>query len=291
MEDGSIAAWGNGEYGKLGNNALQVVYPPYVLQKIPPVRSISTGSLQTGLLTVDGEYWAAGSRAHGALGGGAAKVTQNTFIKIDEGAASVAVGAGYVLVVKTDGTLWTSGAGSSGAMGTGDTSSVNKLALNKTMMGDNAAVFAGYEHALLLKNDGRLLAAGTNTYGQLGTGLKTAVQTSFKPVVDSENKPITDAAFVSAARDYTLILRKDGTLWAAGRNLDNKFGMATKDEANFSAVKVLERVVSVATGINHALAVTDDGTLWAAGSNVHKQFGNASTGKRNWEKLDTSALN
>ena len=78
---------------------------------------------------------------------------------------SVSLGYRYVLAVKTNGELWGWGAG--GALGDGQINAVNSP--KKIMDGVNS-VSAGYDHSLILKDDGTLLSCGRNYNGQLGDG-------------------------------------------------------------------------------------------------------------------------
>jgi alpha-tubulin suppressor-like RCC1 family protein len=293
LEDGTVYAWGNGGYGQLGNDQGKSSLSPVLLNRIDGVSFISAGSLHTGILTNTGDYWAAGRRNFGALGAGSNTGVEKKFLKITGNVVSAAVGSNYTMVIKEDGALLTSGAGDTGGQGTGAAATVSKLTQNLKEGTDNARVFTGYLHTLLLKKDGRLMAAGYNNSGQTSNEEKAVnTQLTFQPMVDAHNQIITGVSDVSLGRDYTVILKKDGTLWGVGSNEDNKLGLrGVKSVAN--AVPVLDHVASAAAGVNHTLAVTEDGSLWAAGRNGSHQYGDkfiSSTEKPGWTKLDISSL-
>jgi uncharacterized repeat protein (TIGR02543 family) len=297
LEDGTMYAWGHGEYGKLGNDQDKGSLSPVLLKRIDGVHFISPGSLHTGLLTDTGDYWAAGRRNFGALGAGSNSGSEKKFLKITENVVSAAVGSNYTMVVKKDGTLLTSGAGDSGGQGTGSSTVVSKLTQNLKEGANNAQVFTGYMHTLLLKKDGRLMAAGYNNSGQTSNEEKAMnTQLAFQAMVDETGQNITGVSDVSLGRDFTMILKNEGTLWGVGSNAQNKLGYFPPSSVASvtNAVKVMDNVAYVAAGINHTLAVTEDGSVWAAGSNSINQYGDKfipSTEKAKWKKLDLSGLN
>jgi alpha-tubulin suppressor-like RCC1 family protein len=199
------------------------------------------------------------------------------------------------MLVKKDGSLWIVGQGSYGKLGAGNTNHQRTLTENTLaeVGHDNARVFAGKNYfSMILKTDGRLLAAGQNDYGQLGNGTN-GDQSKFTAVLEKdENKPISDVAFVSLGDSHSMILKKDGTLWAVGRNSDFQLGLSSST-AQTKAIMVLDKVAHVAAGYNHTLAVKEDGTLWAAGSNSYGQFGRGNqTGNDGglWTQIDISKL-
>jgi uncharacterized repeat protein (TIGR02543 family) len=310
LSDGNVAGWGSGDYGKLGMGNDQSVTAP----KLPnftvtgrldaqwKIVHIAAGLYQTALIDNKGDYWAAGTRHHGALGNGVRNPDKETQFKQVasgvastvsgrnySGVASAASGRDYILLVKNDGFLWVSGRGANGRLGLGNKVATDIPELKKlTAMGnDNAAVFAGKNnHSMVLKEDGRLFSAGNNNAGQLGQG-DTAEKYVFAPVIDNEGKPMTDVAFVSLGENHSMILKKDGSLWAAGRNGEYQLGLGSPLD-QYKAVKVMNDVAHVAAGNNFTLAIKEDGTLWAAGSNANGQFGQGAAGGTNktWTRID-----
>ena len=103
-------------------------------------------------------------------------------------------------------------------------------------------------HSLMLLNDGRVLAAGRNDFGQA-------------------NVPATlsNVILIAAGKNHSLAVRAEGTVAAWG---DNSYGQTDVPEG-------LSNVVALAAGTEHNLAVTADGDLVVWGSsfdvapNVH----------------------
>ena len=84
------------------------------------------------------------------------------------------------------------------------------------------AVSGGDDYAIALRGTGEVLAWGTNTYGQLGTG-NTAPQ--YTPVsVVGLTDPITQ---ISAGAQHVLAMAADGRVWAWGLNTSGRLGDGT----------------------------------------------------------------
>ena len=92
--------------------------------------------------------------------------------------------------------LWATGYNAYGQLGDGtysDKSSPVKV------MEDVKAVSAGYEHTMIIKNDGSLWVTGANNYGQLGDGTTYSRSSPVKVMEDVEK--------IEAGSDCTFILK------------------------------------------------------------------------------------
>ena len=79
----------------------------------------------------------------------------------------------YSLILKNDGTLWGTGYNANGELGLGDTNYRNIFTEIITNTDDVKQVYCGFDHTLILKNDGTLWGCGYNSSGQLGLEDKT----------------------------------------------------------------------------------------------------------------------
>jgi alpha-tubulin suppressor-like RCC1 family protein len=300
LKNGGVAGWGQGDWGKLGVDQDYGTVPVPTLPSFSGIAGItslgkihyvSVGRNQTALLNDRGEYWATGIRINGALGNGnTGQNREKVFKHIAKDVLSIAAGQNYILLIKKDGSMWIAGEGNNGKLGTGGSSTVPKLRENTAIDHNNVMVFAGKNnHSMVLKKDGRILASGLNSSGQLGDGT-TNNKEYFLPVTNTENTEVTDVAYATLGDNHSMILLHDGTLWAMGRNNESQLGISTTGDQT-KAVKVLDHVSHVAAGCNHTLAVKEDGTLWAAGTNSNGQFGQKTPNPYNlWTEIDISRI-
>lgn len=83
---------------------------------------------------------------------------------------------------------------------------------------------------------------------------------------------------IAGGENHTVAVRKDGTVWAWGRNswvlLENGEYTTSKIPTK---VTNLEKVVAVAGGSNHTIILKSDGRVWTWGENRYGQLGNEET--------------
>jgi len=109
------------------------------------------------------------------------------------------------------------------------------------------AIAAGYDHDLLLRKDGTILAWGLNQYGQ------TDVPTDLSNVVA-----------IAAGGDHSLALTSNGTVVPWGRDSYPWGQSAVPAEAT--------NVSTMAAGYEHSLALRNDGAIIAWGANADGQM-------------------
>ena len=137
------------------------------------------------------------------------------------------------------------------------------------------AVVAGATHSLALKNDGTVLAWGSNASGQLGDGTTTD---RYGPVTVSGLRGVVA---VVAGGYHSLALESNGTVRAWGNNGVGQLGDGTTtDRYGPVTVSGLRGVVAVVAGVGHSLALKSDGTVWAWGLNNLGQLGDGTTTQR-----------
>lgn len=83
---------------------------------------------------------------------------------------------------------------------------------------------------------------------------------------------------ISAAEDYTLAVRYDGTLWAWGRNNHGQLGDGTTEDKNVpTQIGTDNDWMQVSAKGGHTVAVKTNGHLYSWGKNDHGQLGNGTT--------------
>ncbi len=239
--DGTVWTW------RAGQTPIQV-------KDLTDVVAIAAGSSYSLALKRDGTVWAWEWNLFGQLGDGTNE-DRLTPVQVQNLTDVVAIAAGryHSLALKQDGTVW--------VWGDGQTFPIQMKDLT-----DVVAIAAGNEYSLALKRDGTVWRWGLNDEALFRYGWTTEDRST---PVQVEN--LTDVASIAAGWLHSLALKKDGTVWAWGRNESGQLGDGT--EEGYSAtpvhVKDLTDVVAIAAGENHSLALKGDGTLWEWGSLFH----------------------
>lgn len=258
--DGTLAAWGAGYAGQLGNNSTSGSSVPGAVTTAgtplagKTVVAIGAGDSHSLALCSDGTLVAWGSNYSGQLGNGTTT------------ASSVPV------AVTTTGT---------------------PLA-GKTVV----AMAVGPNHNLVLCSDGTLAAWGDNLYGQLGS-TTTSTNGSMVPVAVTTAGTVLAGKTVTAIATgdgHTLALCSDGTLAAWGQNADGELGNNTFASSSapvavdMSGVLAGKTVSGIAAGHSHSMAWCTDGTLAAWGAGNHGQLGTTTFDSKNVPVATNSTL-
>ena len=247
------------------------------------IRDIYAGVANMFILRDDNTLWGLGYNRSDQLGLGAgvqgddSGAPQFTRINDDTGAPfsgvqSVAAGENHTLILKDDGTLWGAGDSTNGelGMGGGKLQVFTQLKAGGSPLSGVKALAAGNNTSFFIASDGSLWASGYNYYGELGMGNRDA-QLSFTKVESAGQ----NVKALAAGMRHTVLLKEDGTLWAAGYNFNGQLGLGdTDDRTTFTEVKDAGTgIVAVAAGSYHTVILKSDGSVWTAGSNYWGQLG------------------
>ena len=186
----------------------------------------------------------------------------------------VAGGDYHTLVADGTGRVWTSGANEEGQLGQGIYST--REAPGQLSATTNPAVdltgidrvFAGPQTSFALDTDtGRLWGWGSNDYGQLGNG------TQLDALVPTQifSSSVLD---VAPGRDFTLFLRSDNSVVAAGNNSFGQLGDAQYQQINFPvSTGLTSGIVQIAAGDYFAAALNNAGEVYTWGLGDEGQLG------------------
>jgi alpha-tubulin suppressor-like RCC1 family protein len=304
-EDGTVWAWGLNQYGQLGDGTntdsstpVQVKDPDDPTGYLTGINAITTGSWHSLALKDEGTILAWGSNQIGQLGDGT-NTDSNTPVEVGslDGAEAIAAGNFHSLTLKNDGTVWAWGSNTtgqahwiSGQLGDDEITSSSTPVEVSGLPGGVKAIAAGSDHSLALKEDGSILAWGSNTSGQLGNGTNTSSST---PVQVNELDGVTA---IDGGGDYSLALKDAGTVWAWGSNQFGQLGdgittdgtpticentgvgatvLSSCTDSNTPVqMREVGGITAIAAGGAHGLALKNDGTVWAWGFNQSGQLGN-----------------
>lgn len=135
------------------------------------------------------------------------------------------------------------------------------------------SVSAGRTHALAVTTEGKVVAWGSNGYGQLGSG-GTVFETEKPVAVTGMNNTLS--VTVGGGGSFALVVKSDHSLWACGINDRGQLGNGTT-HGSAEYIKIMDDVSKAEAGENFAFAVKQDGTLWAWGANDRGQLGDGTT--------------
>ena len=139
------------------------------------------------------------------------------------------------------------------------------------------AVAVGSNAMYVLLQDGTVLAWGRNFSGELGTGEAPRMEAGVKgtqvevPVTRPQPIPgLTDVVAIAAGGQHALAVKRDGTVWAWGKNRDGQLGLGKAGEGSRVPVQVpgIRNAVSVAAEGWHSYAVLADGRVLAWGDQL-----------------------
>ena len=213
-------------------------------------------------------------------------VSAGTKVTVQGEYVGIAAAGGHTAAVKAGATLFGWGSNRLGQLG--DATLTDRLA--PTQIGSIATwkfVAGGQFHTAAIRADGSLWTWGYNQNGQLGDG--TFVN---RLVPTQESSKDTGWVTVSAGGAHTLAIKKDGSLWAWGRNVNGQLGDGTNvDKAAPTSIGVKTPVVtdaagkaianvwnSVSAGASHSCArLQANAVIYCWGGNGRGQLGNSTT--------------
>lgn len=187
----------------------------------------------------------------------------------------------FMIALVNDGTVRTWGANDSGQLGYAtpfDCGSKADTACGRSPVtvpgvSDAVAVAAGFDHALVLRADGTVLAWGSNAKGQLGI---TGVTTTNVP---TPVPGLTDVIALGAGSAHSVALTKDGKVWVWGSNQYGQSGTGASDASSHTTPTEVPGLVgaSIASGNYTMLVRKSDGSVVGWGQNNNGQVGNGTT--------------
>jgi alpha-tubulin suppressor-like RCC1 family protein len=313
--DGKLWAWGfNGE-GQLGYGVTTQAGGPIEVE-LPNLRSVHAGDRFSLAVTKGGTVWSWGSNVVGQLGDGTtmARATPAAIPGL-VGVQSAAGGRLHSLVLKEDGTVWAFGLNDSGQLGNGSLVEYSPVPVQVSDLMGIRAVAAGSNFSLALRKDGKVLAWGSNSKGQLGLpGIAAANEPVEIPTLSSivaisarrtnamaldetgkvwtwgeipEVSPMgtelvppsplaegADTAAIAAGQLHSLLLKKNGTVFAYGNNSEGQLGDGkTDDTLQLVQTSTLKDIVAIGGGNYHSIALDGQGKVYCWGANGTNQLG------------------
>lgn len=238
---------------------------------------IATGANFSMALGDDGSIWAWGENGYGQLGDGTI-VNRRTpvRVKFNERARTIACGSYHTLIVDEAGNLWGWGQNDAGQLGDADgkpsplPKKIRDIAGNQ--ISNIIGIAAGVEHSLALTREGKILAFGGNSYGQLGRGVISETGQPLPVVGATYGGQLSHVVAIAAGQYHSMALLKDGSAWAWGNNASGQLGDFSQtdspapgrisDPSNGGAIS---NIKSISAGGNRSIVIKGDGTAWEWG--------------------------
>lgn len=266
---------------------------------------VSAGGFHSACVTRRGVLLVTGCNARGQLGlsdrSDRSAWTELLALKWTS-VAFVSCGLGHTVVLTADGTVLACGANDSGQCGVGDVRDLLDFTSVKSF--DSVPVrmiSTGNVHTVVLLEDGRVFACGSNAAGQLG-GRRGGGRSVFTPLGCFGHRIVR----VSCGADTTMLLTANNMVLVTGKRLGGLsvigglgasivthlsvgegFALArtSEDEVALSAFRkrfvIKDEMLdvyatNVSAGISHYAIVTEAGRAFAAGANA---FGQVAAGE------------
>lgn len=282
---GQVWAWGQGTEGELGNgklvNRLRPV--PVQLPKGVKVKAVRAGFHFTVALTTDGRVLTWGDGKDGELGNGHRKSSDvPVFAALPRGVRITAISAGAQsgFALTSAGRVLAWGNGLAGELGIGGQTDRSKPVFVRIPEATKiTAVGAGVDDVFAVTSAGALLAWGSNSSFDLGTG-KASMALVPAPVILPKHVRVV-AAFAGLL--HSLALTAGGRVLAWGNNQEGELGDGTFKSRKlpvFAKIPRTTRIVSLAAGRSHSLALTSTGKVLAWGDNSDGELGDGGSKNR-----------
>ncbi|XP_038562233.1 secretion-regulating guanine nucleotide exchange factor isoform X1 [Micropterus salmoides] len=187
-------------------------------------------------------------------------------------------GGGHSVVNTENGEVFVCGQNHRGQLGLGHNEDISILQLCPSLSQRVTNVACGWDFTLFLTDCGRVLACGSNAFGQLG--VRQRVTHSANPlVIESLKEPMVS---VAAGLRHSLAVADSGCVYQWGRGLFShaKRVLSPRPVPSHlsstvpSLVPGLDQKTShmVTAGLAHCVCLTGDGDLFLWGSNKHGQL-------------------
>ncbi len=246
--NGDLWAVGRNNKGQLGDNSKTDRFTPVQVKTaegpaMTEVAQVSAGNLHTMILKKNSDLWAVGNNSFGQLGNDDSRLrNKKTPVQVMTAAGEpmtevdqVSAGDSHSMILKENSNLWSTGFNNAGQLGNNTTDAESTPIAVKNAQGEPMTevdqISAGGYHTMILKENGSLWAVGKNDHGQLGDGTKTRKKTPVQVMI-AEDRPMTEVAQVSAGVNHTIIVKRNGSLWAFGSNNKGQLGNGDVNRAD-----------------------------------------------------------
>jgi len=279
LANGTVVAWGDNEFGQLGDGSTTIASVPVAVSGLTGVKAIAAGEDHSLALLGNGTVMAWGDNESGQLGDGNNQESEvPVAVKGLTGVKAIAAGGDHSLALMSNGTVMAWGDNEAGELGSGGTKSSDVPVAVKGLS-HVSAVSAGGEFSLALLSNGTVEGWGSNVFGQIGSG------TEEKEEGEGEHSDVpigveglTGVTAIAAGSDHALAL-VGGTVMAWGEDNFGELGNGKIEarEGKPVAVSGLSGVVAISAGGQDSEALLSGGSVMTWGTNHFGQLGDGTS--------------
>ena len=237
--DGTLAAWGDGSFGQIGDGGVLDRTAPVLVSTAGALNgkrviAISAGANHSAALCSDGTVVCWGGNTNGELGNGSNAQSNvpvavtTSGVLVGRTAVAVACGQNHTLALLADGAVAAWGLNARGQLGNSSTTGSNVPVLVNTaglLNGKKVVQLAAGGHSCLARcSDGVLAAWGLNDSGQLGVNSATTSFTMPQAVHMSGVLSGKTVTRLFAGAKHAGALCSDGTLATWGEGTGGELG-------------------------------------------------------------------
>jgi alpha-tubulin suppressor-like RCC1 family protein len=277
LANGSVVAWGDNEYGQLGNGTTNTSNVPVAVSALSGVKAIAAGGNHSLALLSNGTVMAWGDNESGQLGDASTAASEvPVLVKGLSGVKAIAAGSAHSLALLNNGTVMAWGENGSGQLGIGGTKSSSVPVAIKGLTGV-AAVSAGGEFSLALLSRGTVDSWGSDEFGQLDNSASAEEGGSNVPVAADG---LSGVAAVSAGSTHGLALLSTGSVMAWGSDSSGELGngaISARQEVPV-AVSGVSGATAISAGGHDSAALLGSGSIMAWGTNTWGTLGDGLSG-------------
>ncbi len=252
--------WGTNDRGQFPDSDLVYSPEPILLQS--EVKDASVSVNRTLTVSSDGEL-----RSYGMEPATDIAAPKDGLV-LARDAVQVEAEDSFAAYIDKKGALYTWGQNESSQLGNGSVESsaepvqildsgVKKVSLGKTF-------------GLALLENGSVYG-----WGNISGFLSDPNEISSEGPIDHPVKIAEGAQDISAGKMHVCLLKKDGSLWAAGDNTFSQIGI--EDHFSKGLAQVMTGIRSISAGSYHNFAVSNDGAVYAWGYGMFGQLGGGGT--------------
>jgi alpha-tubulin suppressor-like RCC1 family protein len=277
--DGALWLWGElAEFACTTETCKMPAHQPRRFEALGPVRAVALGRQHLIAIGRDGKLRSVGSNELGQLGSGPLRNESRMQARLPRvidtipDAVDIAAQGDTSLVLRADGSVWGMGSARWGLLGAEGrwrpldfSDPPHAQPMRIAGLDGIRSISLGRFHGLALDANGDVWGWGVNESAQLASPAVELIASPPRRIAG-----LADAAAIAAGDDYTLVLKRDGSVWARGGNVYGTLGDGGDElDGDLRRITALDgkEVEAVFAGDYNAFARTRDGRVLGWGTN------------------------